>query len=69
MNTLTDPAKKRRTRPLSKWIPGGIRDAVVIKKLAERFTAELTAIAAQIAGLPPDYASNHDHYIHGLPKK
>jgi hypothetical protein len=69
MRTLTDPIKKRRARLLSKWIPGGIRDAAVTKKQAERFTVGLTAIADQITGLPADFARNHDHYIHGLPKK
>jgi len=22
-----------------------------------------------VEGLPPDFAENHDHYIHGMPKK
>jgi hypothetical protein len=29
----------------------------------------LLEIAARIEGLPPDFAKNHDHYLHGLPKK
>jgi hypothetical protein len=69
MKTLSDPIRRRRARLPSKWIPGGIRDAAVTKEQAERFTAGLTAIANQIAGLPADFARNHDHYIHGLPKK
>jgi hypothetical protein len=69
MKTLTDSIKRRRAKPLSKWIPGGIPDAGVTQKEAERFTAGLTAIADQIAGLPADFARNHDHYVHGLPKK
>jgi len=33
--------------------------------LAERF-ADVIGIAQ---GLPPDMAENHDHYIHGTPKR
>jgi hypothetical protein len=29
----------------------------------------LLKIAARIEGLPPDFAKNHDHYLHGVPKK
>lgn len=29
----------------------------------------LLEFAGTIEGLPPDMASNHDHYIHGTPKK
>ncbi len=33
------------------------------------FLAGLLEIAATMEGLPPDLARNHDHYLHGLPKK
>jgi hypothetical protein len=69
MKTLTNPIKQRRARFASNWIPGGIRDAALTKEQAERFTAGLTAIADQIVGLPADFATHHDHYIHGLAKK
>ena len=36
---------------------------------AEAFTDELLRIARQTKNLPPDLAKNHDHYLHGLPKK
>ena len=26
-------------------------------------------IAGKAVGLPPDMAENHDHYLHGLPKR
>jgi len=29
----------------------------------------LLRFAGTIEGLPPDMAGNHDHYIHGTPKK
>jgi hypothetical protein len=69
MRTLTDPIRRRGARLPSKWIPGGLRDAAITKNQAERFTAGLIAIADQIAGLPADFARNHDRYVHGLPKK
>jgi hypothetical protein len=36
---------------------------------ANEFTDELLRIASQTKNLPPDLAENHDHYLHGLPKK
>ena len=38
-------------------------------KAAEDFTEELLRIAQMTKSLPPDLAENHDHYLHGLPKK
>lgn len=35
------------------------------KKLAERFKGSI----GSISDLPPDFSENHDHYIHGTPKK
>ena len=29
----------------------------------------LLTFAGKAKGLPPDMARNHDHYLHGLPKK
>lgn len=33
--------------------------------LAER----LLRLAGTVEGLPPDFARNHDHYLHGQPKR
>ena len=33
------------------------------------FTRRLREIAAQLDGLPRDWAEQHDHYIHGTPKR
>ncbi len=30
---------------------------------------KLLRLAGTVKGLPPDLARNHDHYLHGLPKK
>jgi hypothetical protein len=29
----------------------------------------LLEVAGTVVGLPPDYAENHDHYLHGLPRR
>ena len=29
----------------------------------------LLEVAGSVENLPPDYAQNHDHYLHGLPKR
>ncbi len=29
----------------------------------------LHKVIGSVEGLPPDFAQNHDHYIHGTPKK
>lgn len=31
--------------------------------------AKMLKFAGTVEGLPPDFAKNHDHYIHGAPKK
>ena len=30
---------------------------------------KLRALAGTAKGLPEDFAANHDHYLHGLPKR
>jgi hypothetical protein len=30
---------------------------------------KLLALAGVVKGLPKDFAENHDHYIHGTPKR
>jgi hypothetical protein len=30
---------------------------------------KLLALAGSVKGLPEDFAANHDHYLHGLPKR
>lgn len=36
---------------------------------AEEFTNEMLRLASLTKNLPADLAENHDHYLHGLPKK
>jgi hypothetical protein len=30
---------------------------------------KLLALAGSVKGLPEDFAANHDHYLHGLPRR
>ena len=69
MKTLAAPAKSPNKRRASKWIPGANGDAAISKIQADKFTDGLLKIAARIEGLPADLARNHDHYLHGLPRK
>ena len=42
------------------------------KKAADapvRWGDALLEIAGTAEGLPPDFAENHDHYLHGAPKQ
>ncbi|MEW6250920.1 MAG: hypothetical protein AB1716_09755 [Planctomycetota bacterium] len=36
---------------------------------AQRLAEELRKLAGSVTDLPPDFARNHNHYIHGQPKK
>jgi hypothetical protein len=69
MKMLAAPAKTPNKRQASKWIPRGGGEASISKAQADRFTDGLLKIAARIKGLPADFARNHDHYLHGLPRK
>ncbi len=51
-------------------LPDGTRVTVIFNEkplppLAER----LKNVIGKAVGLPPDMAENHDHYLHGLPKR
>jgi len=40
-------------------------ETVVPQPLSQR----LQKVIGVIRGMPPDWAENHDHYLHGTPKK
>lgn len=69
MKMVAAPAKSPNKRRAAKWIPGAAGDATISKAQADRFTDGLLKIAARIKDLPADLARNHDHYLHGLPRK
>ena len=59
----------------SKAIPDGtvVRVEPVVEdepsRPGETVWAMMRRFAGAAKGLPPDLARNHDHYLHGLPKK
>lgn len=40
-----------------------------VKKKSESLLEALAPIVSKAKGLPSDFARNHDHYLHGQPKK
>jgi hypothetical protein len=52
-------------------IPAGTRVQVVVAdEPAERPSLlSLLKLAGAVKGLPADFAAQHDHYIHGTPKR
>ncbi len=54
-------------------LPEGARVEVVVKQRslggADSSLASLLELAGSIDDLPQDMAQNHDHYLHGAPKR
>lgn len=53
-------------------LPEGVRVEVVVKqppKAASPLGEKLLRHAGTVPGLPSDMAEQHDHYIHGTPKR
>lgn len=69
MKITAAPVRSTTQRRASKWVSARADDAAISKVEANRFTDGLLRISAQIEGLPADLAKNHDHYLHGLPRK
>ena len=58
--------------PQAVWPNGAkVRVELIESPAAERraLVEELRAIAAGMPDLPADWAAQHDHYIHGTPKR
>ncbi len=51
-----------------RWIPAANATPELIDSQAEELASKLLALAAETTNLPPDLASHHDHYLHGLPR-
>ena len=58
-NALTDGTLVR-VEPVAKEEPSQATESVGVM---------MRRLAGIVKGLPPDLARNHDHYLHGLPKK
>ena len=39
------------------------------EKPSKSWGAALLEVAGTAPGLPPDFAHNHDHYVHGAPRR
>ena len=52
-------------------LPEGIRVKITVESESDETTLakRLLALAGTVEGLPSDLAENHDHYLHGRPKK
>jgi len=54
-------------------LPNGMRVEVEVmpepKTVSESSLASLLKYAGMVTDLPADMARNHDHYLHGAPKK
>lgn len=49
--------------------PEGCRVRVAMEDESESVGKRLLRFSGIIEGTPEDFAENHDHYIHGTPKK
>jgi len=52
-----------------RWIPAATTTPELTGPQAEEFACKLLVLAAETSKLPPDLAAQHDHYLHGLPKR
>lgn len=65
-----------RVEPIAPLIPPDLRSnwlEAARKERADKSPTELSNVLRSIAGtvhdLPTDFAAQHDHYIHGTPKR
>jgi hypothetical protein len=52
-----------------RWILAARSTPELTREQANEFVSKLLALAAETSNLPPDLAAQHDHYLHGLPKR
>jgi hypothetical protein len=59
----------RKAEPRSgRWIAVGNGATELTEQQATSDANKLMSMAAETSGLPADLSTNHDHYLHGLPK-
>ena len=51
-----------------RWISAAKPTPELTESQAEKLASKLLALAAETTNLPPDLATHHDYYLHGLPK-
>jgi hypothetical protein len=52
-----------------RWLPRETAKRRVTPAQLQVLNRKLDEMAAELEGLPPDLARNHDHYLHGHPRK
>jgi hypothetical protein len=52
-----------------RWISASRSTPALTERQAVAFTDKLLEFAAETSNLPPDLSAQHDHYLHGLPKR
>lgn len=76
--TLTGHVKNGRIElDQAALLPEGAEVSITLRVVAETTScttgrsllAHLGDLVGSVEGLPEDFAANHDHYVHGQPKK
>lgn len=63
---------KKLTRPELEAVDARLHELLAKPASAKRganWGQALGALAGSVEGLPEDFALNHDHYLHGAPKR
>ena len=61
---------QRKQQPRrGRWFPGDTPEPGLSEQQVAEDSRLLLSLAAETRNLPPDLSTNHDHYLHGLPKR
>lgn len=52
-----------------RWIPAGKSTPELTGRQMTEFAGKLLELAGETRNLPSDLSTNHDHYLHGLPRR
>ena len=63
------PSSRKFSSPGRSGIPSSSRRPKAPKGESPSIWDQLLLWAGKCEGLPPDLAENHDHYLHGRPRK
>jgi hypothetical protein len=61
-------SRKQQPRT-ARWIDASENAPELTEQQVNSDVNQLLSLAAETTGLPSDLSTNHDHYLHGLPKK
>jgi len=60
---------RKQSPRTARWLGGVSQPVALTDQDAVSEASDLADMAADTTGLPSDLATNHDHYLHGLPKQ